>query len=154
MSQRRKAMLEVICFVTGLSAREIKARPELCSLLSHADTLKGIAKKYRYGIFTFWWPRKKKNGTVVPFLGLSVDCDGMEKQELQFRTFDLKPDGMDAEFGLTDKEVERFVKARAKARAKAQAKKAEKETAKVVKSVGRRRAVHQRLSAALVVLTP
>jgi len=114
MSQRREAMLELVCVATGLKPAEVEIRPVLCDLLGHADALKGKTRRYRHGILTFWWPRRRKDGTVLPFLGLSVDSSRMEKDEIRFRTFDLKPEDMDLEFGLTDVEVKRFAKARAR----------------------------------------
>lgn len=146
MSRRREAMLEVLCFVTGLEAAEVEKRPRLCDLLKHADIVKGRTGKYQYGIFTFLWPRKKKDGTVVPFLGLRINWDGMEKEELRFRTFDADSDGMDAEFGLTDAEVDRFVGT--------QARKAEKEAAKTAQGAVRRRVFRQRPSKVFAVSAP
>ena len=112
MSQRREAMLELICIATGLKPAEVLIRPNLRNLLDHADVLTGKARRYQHGIFTFWWPRRKKDGTVLPFLGLSVDSSRMERDEIRFRTFGLRPEEMDLEFGLTDAEVERFARAR------------------------------------------
>lgn len=114
MSQRREAMLELICIATGLEPAEVKIHPALRGLLDHADAFKGKTRKYRQGILTFWWPRRGKDGTVLPFLGISVDSSRMERDEVRFRTFDLRPEDMDLEFGLTDAEVERFAKARAR----------------------------------------
>lgn len=146
MSQRREAMLEVLCFVTGLEAAEVEKHPRLCDLLKHADIMKGRTGKYQYGIFTFLWPRKKKDGTVVPFLGLRINWDGMEKEELRFRTFDADSNDMDAEFGLTDAEANRF--------AAAQAKKAEREAIKAARGPVRRRVFRQRPSKVFAVSAP
>jgi len=127
MSQIREAILEIVSDITGLSKEEVESKKPLRDLLDNADNLKGKEKKYCFGIFTFCWPKRTKDGQVLPFLGIRFDWKKLEEwEDLTFPTHQSAPDTVDVEYSLNGDLPQRFLCKLAQRREKAAAKAAAK----------------------------
>jgi hypothetical protein len=119
MSHIREAMLEVLSILTGLTKEEVVRKRPLRKLLDRANEKKGRLCRCRFGIFTFYYPKKDKDGSSQPFLGIAFDWRTMEYwEDLTFPTRQLTPDNLDIELNFDQKSAERFVVKMAKQRAK------------------------------------